>query len=182
MTPVATDRSPVAVLREEAPHGVVAGVVSWVVSYAGAVRVAGWLFGRMDAAWGGLVLYNAHLVPLASVGGVTDASGNALIQMLGTTGLAVAALPAFLLLVAGIGTGWASGVRTRRDGAVAGLTVAAGYLPLSTAGALLFTGRLFGGVYRPSVLPSVVVMGLVLPGVLGAVGGVIGREFRVLIG
>lgn len=161
--------------RRHAVRGAVAAVAAWVTGLAAATVAASLVFGSGTLSSGALFFYNLHLVPLSPVGGVTDAGGNAVVQTLGVPGLAAALLPVALLAIAGGVLAWRAQATSRRSSAAAGVSVVPGYLALSVAGALAFTGPLFGGVYRPSVLLAALLAGIVFPVVGGAVGGVVGH-------
>lgn len=163
-----------ALTREQAVRGAVAAVVAWAVGLVAATVAAGFVFGSRTLSSGVLFFYNTHLVPLSPVGGVTDAGGNAVVQMLGTLGLASVLLPCVVLGVAGAVLAWRTKVDSTRDAAVAGTSITPGYFALSVLGAVAFTGPLFGGVYRANVLLAALLAGIVFPVVCGAVGGALG--------
>lgn len=160
--------------RGEAIRGAVAALGAWVVGLAAATVAAGFVFGSRTLSSGVLFFYNVHLVPLSPVRSVTDVGGNAVVQMLGTLGLATVLLPLVVLGVAGGVLAWRASAASTRDAAVAGVSVVPGYFVLSVLGALLFTGPLFGGDYRPDILLAALLAGIVFPVTSGAVGGALG--------
>lgn len=160
--------------RREAIRGAVAALGAWVVGLAAATVAAGFVFGSRTLSSGALFFYNAHLVPLSPVGGVTDVGGNAVVQMLGTLGLATILLPLVVIGVAGGVLAWRARACSTRDATVAGLSLLPGYFVLSVLGAVAITGPLFGGVYRPDILLAALLAGVVFPVTGGAVGGTLG--------
>jgi hypothetical protein len=171
-----------ALTRGETIRGAVAALGAWVVGFAAATVAAGFVFGSRTLSSGALFFYNAHLVPLSPVGGVTDVGGNAVVQMLGALGLAAILLPLVVLGVAGGVLAWRGSAASTRDAALAGVSVVPGYFVLSVLGAILFAGPLFGGVYRPDVLLAALLAGVVFPATGGAVGGALGSGFGSVVG
>lgn len=172
----------VAPTRPRAIRGAVAAVGAWIVGLGVATVAAGLVFGSRTLSSGALFFYNLHLVPLSPIDGVTDAGGNAVVQMLGTVGLAAALVPVVLLAIAGGVLAWRANAASVRDAAVAGVGVVPGYLVLSVVGAVAFAGPLFGGVYRPDLLLSALFAGVVFPVVGGVLGGAVGHALGSSVG
>jgi len=138
----------------------------------------------------GNVLYNAQFVDLEMSGGGASQTYNYLSSAASSEGAVLTSTvpelvyniaPVVVLLVAGAVA--VTRVGSRLDtvsAAVVGATIAAGYLVLSALGTFLFeiTSEGFGGTTTtaPELVPAIVIMGLALPLVLGAVGGVLGNE------
>jgi hypothetical protein len=160
--------------RQRAPAGAIAGAVAWVVGLGLSTFGASFVFGSDTLSSSAFFFYNAHLVPLSNVGGVTTASGNAVLEMMSAYGYAAALLPALLLVLAGSVLAWRSSATSASDAALAGATVTAGYVVLSVVGAVAFTGSFFGGVYRPNILFAVLLAGVLFPVAFGALGGLLG--------
>jgi hypothetical protein len=166
--------NPPGVARRQVVMGAIAGTVAWAVAFGASTMGASGVFGTDSLSASAFFFYNAHLVPLSNVGGVTTASGNAVLEMLGPYGYAPVALPALVLLLAGAVLAWRSRTDSVRDAAAAGATVVVGYFVLSVVGALAFSGPFFGGVYRPNLLLAAVLAGVVFPVVFGALGALLG--------
>lgn len=165
--------NPLEFTRRELAAGGVAGLTAWVVGLAASTLGASFVFGSDTLSSSAFFFYNAQFVPLSNVGGVTTASGNAVLEMMGAYGYAAALLPALVLLLAGATLAWRSTTGTVRDAAGAGARVTVGYAPLSVIGAVAITGQFFGGVYRPSIPFAVVLAGLVFPVAFGGLGGLL---------
>lgn len=182
-----------SVVRESALAGALVGALAYVVSYAltfafvaldgvSSESLPGWKLA-------GQVLYSAHnveTVASASGGGLTvDRSFNLIATEVGElsdVGSAVPAVvyyvvPVLVLLLAGflVVRTVDAGSLPAATGAVAGATVAGGYLVLGVLGAFLFrsSGEAFGvqASIAPNLLASAFLLGVVYPVVLGAVGG-----------
>lgn len=158
--------------------GTVAALAAWVTGLVASVPLAGSVFGTASVWTGAVFFYDSHLVPLSPVGGGTG-GGNAVVRMLGPRGLAVVALPAVLLVVSGAVLAWRVDVADLGDAWVAGASVTPAYLLLGVAGAVAFTGRFFGGVYRPNFALAAVA-GVVFPLACGTLGGVLALGLRRL--
>lgn len=170
--------NPLGVIRRQAAMGgvagPVAGAVAWAVGLAASTFGASVVFGSDTLSASAFFFYNAHLVPLSNVGGVTTASGNAVLEMMGAYGYATVLLPALVLSVAGALVAWRLRAKSPRTAAADGATIVTGYVVLSVVGAVAFTGPFFGGVYRPNLLLAAVLAGVVFPVVFGAIGGLLG--------
>lgn len=167
--------------------GAVAGVLSWIVGYvftyllvASDIRESGLnqfaqAFGDGDATYElvGWVFFNSHLVDA-----VIDAPfvGSRTANFVGgEDGFSVLlfAIPAVLLVAAGLAVGRSQGVTRANDGAVAGALIVPGYLVLCIVGAVLFRVEVGGASGEPDLLPAILLAGVVYPLVFGAIGGVV---------
>lgn len=184
-----------SVASANALAGAIVGALAFVASY-----LLTYVFVAVDgvdtsgeAAWKivGLVFYSAHNVEsvfAASGAGSSISQSVNLISnsMSGATNLASTvpaivyyAAPALVLLVAGFVVVRSSGGRSPATGtaAVAGATVAIGYLVLGVVGRFAFQSSqsLFGATasVAPDLVTSVLVLGVVYPVVFGAIGGVV---------
>lgn len=176
--------------------GAVAYVASYLLTYA-FVAVDGVDTGG-QAAWKmvGLVFYSAHNVEsvFSASGAGTSLSqsinliSNSASEMtdLGGTvpSIVYYAAPAVILVLAGFVV-----VRTASDHSfttgtaiVAGTTVAVGYLVLGVVGRFAFQSSqsLFGATaaIAPDLVTSVLLLGVIYPVVLGAIGGAVGAATR----
>jgi hypothetical protein len=168
--------------------GAVAGLAAWIAGYVGTYLVVGsdvresglnWILevlGGEPATYElvGWVFYNAHQVDTVFRGlpvrGTVTAS-----YVGGENGFTTLlyAIPIVALLVAGGAVAARRGARTTADGAVAGVTVLAGYLVASIAGVVLFEVGVGDASAAPDAIPAVVLAGVVYPSVIGATGGVV---------
>lgn len=135
--------------------------------------------GISSTMWAGWLFTNAHFVPL-SLGingrGTSASIPNILLEADDATLLLLILIPPTALLL----TGWLSGRFSRPSvgsmlpaGVHQGMLIGIGYLPLSIAGALIFSisrPMEYSGI-APNLLLSVVVMGLIYPLVFGGIGG-----------
>jgi hypothetical protein len=162
--------------------GAGAGALAWLLGYlltyvaaSGRIRefqesflgqVAD-LFGLEIPAWKivGWVFYNAHFVDTAA----GDGAGSAIGGDGGFTAL-LYVVPPLVLLAAGLAVGRASGGDDAATGAVSGASVLVGYLPLSVLGVLPFRATVAGTAVAPSLLPAVLLAGVLYPAVFGALG------------
>lgn len=189
-----------SVVRRHVLPGALVGALAYVVSYA-----LTFAFVVLDGAsseslpgWklAGQVLYSAHnveSVAAASGAGLTvDRSFNLIgneLSGLSDIGSTVPAavyyvVPVVVLLVAGLLVVRSVDGRSLPvgTGAVAGATVAVGYLVLGILGAFLFrsSGEALGiqASIAPDLLSSVLLLGVVYPVVLGAAGGALAVATR----
>ena len=168
--------------------GVIGGVLAFAVGFllvrhmvllgptpesayeAGNTTVSGWFY------------YNAQMVPLterASIFGETmSASGYDLITDESTSNYLefLYLIPPFVLILFGALTAASYGkTRTPIFAALNGASIAFGYLPAVIAGVFLFsaTDVSFGvrGTLRPDVWQSLIIAGVVYPGIFGGIGG-----------
>ena len=156
-----------------AAGGVVAYLVGYALTYAAVGReVSNSLAARvLEIATGdpgtwqlvGWVFYNAHYVPVEVPGVV----GSTAVNLVG--GPFTSALLAGGAAVAVVG-----GADEPVAGAVAGLAVTVGYLPLSALGAVAVGIDIGDATAGPTVAAAVLLAGLVYPLVFGAVGGAAG--------
>ena len=162
--------------------GAAAGALAWLLAYlltyvvaSGRIRefqgsflgqVAD-LFGLEVPTWKvvGWVFYNAHFVDTAAGGGAGSAVGGDG----GFTAL-LYVVPPLVLLAAGLAVGRAAGNGDAATGALAGASVLLGYLPLSVLGTFLFEATLAGTTVGPSLLPAILLAGVLYPAAFGAAG------------
>ena len=174
-----TERLPLAA---GAGAGVAAYLLGYLLTYlvtSGSMeeRLSGFnfladLFGSETVAvWQGVgwVFYNAHFVSTRSTGGFGGSrSVNFITQSDGSGMLLLYLVPVVLLAAAGLFVARWGGAEVTGDAAMAGATVAVGYLPLALLGQFLFT---YDGTVAPDLVTAVLLAGLVYPLLLGAVGG-----------
>jgi hypothetical protein len=162
--------------------GAAAGALAWILAYlltyvvaSGRIRefqgsflgqVAD-LFGLEVPTWKvvGWVFYNAHFVDTAAGGGTGSAIGGDG----GFTAL-LYVVPPLVLLAAGLAVGRAAGNGDAATEALAGASVLLGYLPLSVLGTFLFEATLAGTTVGPSLLPAIILAGVLYPAAFGAAG------------
>ena len=161
--------------------GVLAYLVGYAITYAIAgQRVSNSLAARvLEVATGdpgtwqlvGWVFYNAHYVTVE----VPGLFGSTAINLVGETFTsALFVLPPVALLAAGAAVAVLGGVDRPGAGAVAGLVVTVGYLPVAAVGTVLVGIDIGDSTAGPGIAAAVLVAGLVYPLVFGAVGGAIG--------
>jgi hypothetical protein len=164
-----------------AAGGVVAYLVGYALTYAAVGReVSNSLAARvLEIATGdpgtwqlvGWVFYNAHYVPVE----VPGVFGSTAVNLVGdpfTSALLV--VPPVALLAGGAAVAVVGGADEPVAGAVAGLAVTVGYLPLSALGAVAVGIDIGDATAGPTVAAAVLLAGLVYPLVFGAVGGAAG--------
>jgi len=135
--------------------------------------------------WAGWLFSNAHFVPLSlgiSGKGTSASIPNILFEAEESSLLILFLIPPITLIL----SGWVSGRLSRPTirgvlpaGVNHGMLVVTGYLPLTIAGALIFSISRpweYSGV-SPDLLMSVVVMGLIYPLVFGGIGGWLSTKF-----
>ncbi|WP_094192409.1 transporter [Haloparvum sedimenti] len=120
-------------------------------------KAVGWLF------------YNAHFVRTRFEGGLGGPRSENFIAAAEGGSLALLYLvPVVLLIAAGVALVVLQGASEPADGALAGASVALGYLPLAVVGAFLFS---YDGSIAPDTVTAVLLAGVVYPLALGTVGG-----------
>ncbi len=174
---------PVPEPREYVGPGVILGTVAWVVGYAltvalgvglpavGAVDV----FGGDPPLWqtGAWLFLSTHLAPLA-LAGLTTAT-NVVVESGGPL-LALAVVPPVAPFLAGVLAVGRVGVPGAAEGAKGGAAVALGYLGPTVALGLVLEGTVTVGEVAYPLAPApvaVLLVGLVYPAVVGAVGGAV---------
>lgn len=170
-----------AAVRSAVPAGLLAGLAASLLTYA---TVAALLFVDdsdvfQQGAWKsvGFFLYNAHFVDVTFSGPGGARSVNLLWMTEGSTAFPAGVyhvLPVVVLLVAGfLVASWTDIEDGRLASAIAGSTVATGYLLFVVLGLVLFqtTGETAAS---PDLAASVLVAGLAYPVVFGGIGGVVG--------
>lgn len=162
--------------------GAVAGVLAWVLSYlftylmtasdirSSPARQVFEFFGGDLPTWKvvGWVFFNAHFVDTVFEG-LFGGTRN----FVGGDGFTpfLFVVPPLLLIVAGVAVGRIAGVESieTATAALAGATVAIGYVVLSLVGAFLFSIEGAG----PDTVTAVLLAGLVYPLVFGAAGALV---------
>lgn len=162
--------------------GALAGALAWFLGYlltfvvtSGRIEAfQGSFLGRVAELFGievptwkvvGWVFYNAHFVNTAAGGGTGSAIG-------GDGGFTplLYVVPPLVLFAAGLAVGRASGAEDAANAALDGATLLVGYLPLSVLGTVLFEATVAGTTVGPSLVPGVLLAGVLYPAVFGAVG------------
>lgn len=164
--------------------GVGAYLLGYLVAYlalSGSVeeRLEGFNFvasvfgGEPISAWQavGWLFYNAHFVRTRAEGGFGTQSENFIAASDGGAAVVLYLLPIVLLAGAGALLARVASADDPQDGATAGATVVAGYLPVAVLGAFLFD---YQGTIAPDLVTAVLLAGLLYPLVFGAVGGALG--------
>jgi hypothetical protein len=148
-----------AAVGQEVSNSLAARVLEIATGNPGTWQLVGWVF------------YNAHYVSVE----VPGLFGSTAVNLVGETfSTALFVLPPVVLLVAGAAVTVLGGVDRPVAGAVAGLAVTIGYLPLAALGALLVGIDIGDSTAGPTVAAAVLLAGLVYPLVFGAVGGAVG--------
>lgn len=166
-------------------QSIVAGFAAWIASFvAVAVFVARTEDGDNLVGYAGNLLYNAHFVEVELSAGSDTQTQNLLAE--GATELsefAYYAVPIVVLLIVGIAIGRAASGSSPDAGAVAGAAIALGYFVLTIAGTFLFEATVEGGWFQADTTISptldvmtIVLMGILYPAVIGAIGGTIGSR------
>ena len=161
--------------------GVLAYLVGYALTYAAVGQdVSNSLASRvLEIATGdpgtwqlvGWVYYNAHYVSVE----VPGLFGSTAVNLVGETfSSALFVLPPVVLLVAGAAVAVAGRVDRPVAGAVAGLAVTIGYLPLAALGAVMVGIDIGDSTAGPTVAAAVLLAGLVYPLLFGTVGGAVG--------
>lgn len=166
-------------------QSIVAGFAAWIASFvAVVVFVAGTEDGDNLVGYAGNLLYNAHFVEVELSAGSDTQTQNLLAE--GATELsefAYYAVPIVVLLIVGIAIGRAANGSSPDAGAIAGAAIAFGYFVLTIAGTFLFEVTVEGGWFQAdtTITPTldvmtIVLMGVLYPAVIGAIGGTIGSR------
>ena len=174
-------------------EGAIAGAAAWIVGF---VLTAVVVFVRIDDSelgeisenvgdggsaieFIGWVFFNSHFVDTVIEAGFLGFGGTRSVSFIGGDGFTplLYLVPITLLVAAGLAIGRSQGVTDTAEGAVAGALVVPVYLVLSAIGAVLFRvstealGASFSG--EPALLPAILLAGIVIPAVFGALGGVL---------
>jgi hypothetical protein len=138
---------------------------------ASTLDVVGWFF------------YSAHFVDIeseVSFGGATESTTTNIISEASTQFPSVVyhAVPIVLLIAVGffIASTLDLWNPSASDVGAAGATVVVGYLPLALVGTFLFESSSGQASTAPTLLMSVLLLGVVFPLVLGAIGGVLSSQ------
>ncbi|WP_049906531.1 hypothetical protein [Halorubrum aidingense] len=132
-------------------------------------------------AWQGVgwLFYNGHFVDTqvpSLIGGAR--SLNLIAEADGGSLTLLYVVPPVLLIVAGIVAARIAGATEPVDGATAGVSVLAGYLPLAVLGAFLFRYSVGDGAVAPDIVTAVLLAGAVYPAAFGGVGGAVAALLR----
>ncbi|MFW6153562.1 MAG: transporter [Halobacteriota archaeon] len=131
----------------------------------GAWRVVGWLY------------YSAHFVDTRITARFGPGQATFYVDLVREGGGNLELLylvPVVALLLAGLLVAWSARPDSLGEGAVAGATVALGYLVAVVVGLVVFAHA--GN--RPDPMPAILVAGVLYPVVFGGVGGAIGASIR----
>jgi len=165
-------------------QSVVAGVAAWVVSFiVVAILVAGTEDGDDLVGFSGNVLYNAHFVDVESEGPMGSTSMESILSD-GATELSefvYYAVPLIVLVVVAIGLTRMVDIDDPTDAALAGAAMAVGYLVLTIVGTFVieYEQTFMGATATASPVidaMTVLLMGIIYPAVVGAVGGFVGSN------
>lgn len=174
-------------------EGAIAGAAAWIVGYVLTAvvvltRMEGSELGEISEATGdggsgiefiGWVFFNSHFVDTVVEADFLGIGGARSVSFIGGDGFTplLYVIPVALLVGAGIAVAGSGGVSGTTAGAVAGLSVVPPYLVLSALGAVLFRvstealGANFSG--EPELLSALLLAGVVIPAVFGALGGIL---------
>ena len=170
--------------------GTVAGVLAWVVGYlvtylvtVDEVRSDVRVFAiqeytgqTIDWQAVGWLFYNAHTVDtqVPRIGIFSPGYENFLAASDGNIWLLYFLPPVTLLLAGALATARErDGVRTLLDAAIAGTTVAVGYLLVCVLGLFVFAVDVGNGTIRPDSVPAVLLAGFLYPLVFSGLGGLL---------
>ena len=167
----------------ELERGAVVGVGAHLFGYLATLLVLVGGERGYDPTWTvsetGQLLYNAMFVPVEQpvAGGTApgfDASRNVLTdetlaEAFVVPTLVYHAIPVIVLVAGGVVLSRWVGAQTPASGAIAGLSVGVGGLLFAITGTLVFSNNLGS----PAFFESVVLVGLVFPGICGALGGAV---------
>lgn len=189
------------VVRNSAPVGIAVGAAAFVVNYLVIslfLILDGVEGGGETAAWkfSGNALYNAQFAPTeidltmpGFLGGGTQTETLNLVRQTGSNGivqrsveslgvtstvpaLVYHAVPIVVLVLAGLAVARYTGPHESTTAAiVAGLTIVPATLVLSIVGVFLFDGAFSGQPAAPAMLTGVLLVGIGIPAVAGALGG-----------
>ncbi len=174
-------------------EGALAGAAAWIVGFVLTalvvlVRIDDSELGEISENVGdggsafefvGWVFFNSHFVDTIVTADFLGFGGTRSVSFIGGDGFTplLYLVPIALLVAAGLAVSRSQGVTGTTEGAVAGALVAPAYLVLSAIGAVLFRvstealGASFSG--EPELLSAIVLAGIVIPAVFGALGGLV---------
>lgn len=167
--------------------GVVAYGLGYLFTYALSISVVrdsaiaqlAEAFGDGGAAWKmvGWVFFNAHGATTTLDVDVPVFGGTSAVNFVAESDALSPVLygvPPALLVAAGLAAATMAGSIELRDSLRIGPAVAAGYLPLVLASAVLFTVSVGGSTGKPTLVTTVGLAGLVYPAVFGTIGAAVG--------
>jgi len=174
-------------------EGAIAGAAAWIVGFVLTALVVlariddselGEISENVGGDGGGLdfvgwVFFNSHFVDIVIEAGFLGFGGTRSVSFIGGDGFTplLYLVPIALLVAAGLAIGRSQGVTDTGEGAAAGALVVPVYLVLSAIGAVSFRvstealGASFSG--EPELIPAILLAGIVIPVVFGALGGVL---------
>lgn len=177
-------------IKQGAVFGAVAYVVGYVLTYvlfqvdselevdralgeasAGGFEAVGWVF------------YNSHFVDIEITAGAAGVGGSQTVSVLSAGSTSIPELVYYLVPIAALFLSGSLLGQTLRaadaeEALKAGLTLVAGYLPLTVLGTFLFEvsveQEVFGETASysagPDLVPALILMGIAFPAILGAIG------------
>ena len=173
-------------------EGAIAGAAAWIIGYVLTALVVltreSSRLGEISDTVGddasafefiGWVFFNSHFVDTVIEAGFLGFGGTSTVSFIGGDGFTplLYFVPIALLVASGLAIGRSQGVTELPDGAVAGALVVPAYLVLSIAGALVFrvSAEALGATFsaEPDLIPAIILAGVLIPAVFGALGGVV---------
>ncbi|WP_231554255.1 hypothetical protein [Halobellus rufus] len=119
------------------------------------------------------MFYSAHYVT-SEIPGLFGSTAVNLISRGDAFPSALFVVPPLVLVIAGALVAVAGRSESPLSGAVAGASVALGYLPLAVAGAFAFSISVGDSSAGPTLVTAILLAGLVYPLAFGGVGGALG--------
>ena len=148
-----------AAVGQEVSNSLAARVLEIATGDPGTWQLVGWVF------------YNAHNVAVE----VPGLFGSTSVNLVGETfSTALFVVPPLVLVAGGVAVAVLGGAEGPVAGAVAGVAVVLGYLPLALVGAVAVGIDIGDATAGPTLVAAVLLAGLVYPLVFGAVGGAVG--------
>lgn len=148
-----------AAVGQEVSNSLASRVLEIATGDPGTWQLVGWVF------------YNAHYVSVE----VPGLFGSTSVNLVGETfSSALLIVPPLVLFVGGVAVAFASDSGGPVAGAVAGVAIVLGYLPLAVVGAVAVGIDIGDATAGPTLVAAILLAGLVYPLVFGAVGGAVG--------
>ena len=148
-----------AAVGQEVSNSLAARVLEIATGDPGTWQLVGWVF------------YNAHYVSVE----VPGLFGSTSVNLVGETfSTALLVVPPLVLVAGSVAVAVLGGVESPVAGAVAGVAVVLGYLPLAVVGAVAVGIDIGDATAGPTLVPAILLVGLVYPLVFGAAGGAVG--------